>query len=129
MLTAEERASAKRTHTYSHTVLTVHPITQLEEEANYREEMLKAEERASAKRSNQKAKIQYDLMDAIPLSRQSTQFAREMDLPASFSVKVGSITHVASDNQPYVIEHSLAYSLTHHTHFLSLLSFFSSFFY
>jgi hypothetical protein len=60
----------------------------LKEQEEFRKDLQKKENKAQERAANQKAKVQYDLMDAIPQARQSSQYAKELGVPSKYNVKV-----------------------------------------
>ncbi len=60
----------------------------LAEQEEFRKDMQRKENKARERAANQKAKVQYDLMDAIPQARQSSQYAKELGIPSKYTVKV-----------------------------------------
>lgn len=58
------------------------------EEQKYRSKMLKDDEAEGARRETEKARIQYDLMDAIPSVRQVNDMANQLKINSQFEVKL-----------------------------------------
>ena len=59
-----------------------------DEEKNYRQKMVKDDKAEASRRETEKARIQYDLMDAIPCCRQVNQFATELKVNSRYEVKL-----------------------------------------
>ncbi len=68
----------------------------LAEEEKARKEKYLEEERAAKKRATAKAKLQYDLVDAIQFVRTSNEYAAELNIPVAYEI---TIVQEATDSQ------------------------------
>jgi len=58
------------------------------EEERLRRERIAEEERRAKRRATAKAKLQYDLMDAIPFVRQANEYASELGLDINYQIRI-----------------------------------------